>query len=81
MSPSSSHSGLIDIRGVTWVWSTLDPKVDLSGETEEEGICITFRTPVDPGRERRCVAPDPDAVPPSEEQLRQLFEQAWIVEL
>lgn len=81
MSPSSSYSGLIDIRGVTWRWCTLDPETDPPADLDEGAVFIAFRTPVDPRREMRCVVRDPKALPPSEEELRRLFEQAWAVKL
>ena len=80
-SPPPSHSGLIDIRGVTWRWTTLDPEIEPPAHTDEEALFIAFRTPVDPRREMRCVLEDPDDLPPSEEQLRRLFRQAWAVKL
>ena len=80
-SPSTSHSGLIDIRGVTWRWTTLDPEVEPPVQADGESVFIAFRTPVDPRREMRCIVRDPDDLPPSEEHLRRLFEQAWAVKL
>lgn len=80
-SPPTSHSGLIDIRGVTWRWFTLDPASERSTDMADDAVFIAFRTPVDPRREMRCVLEDPDDLPPSEEHLRRLFEQAWAVKL
>lgn len=80
-SPSPSHSGLIDIRGVTWRWFTLDPKVEPPAGMDGDAVFIAFRTPVDPRREMRCVLEDPDDLPPSEEELRRLFQRAWAVKL
>lgn len=75
------HSGLIDIQGVTWRWSTLDPEADPPVEMDEEAVFIAFRTPVDPRREMRCLVRDPDALPPSDEDHCRLFQQAWAVKL
>lgn len=80
-SPYRSQSGLVDIRGVTWRWYTLEPGSHPPVGHAEDAILIAFRTPVDPRRELRCVVRDPDVLPPSEEQLRRLFERAWAVEI